>query len=468
MASTDERTVSFKSPKRFLSNLDASVTAKVVASAADIALIIDNGVIKDIALGNGELTSEGYDSAWRGKKWIETVTVESRPKIEDLLKTKGSAASHWRQVNHPSSNGLDVPIKYTAVKTSNDNRIVALGRDLRAVSALQQRLVEAHQGLERDYDRLREVEGRYRTLFQAISEPVLIVDDSDYAIEDANPAAEKIFSSSSADLLDHSLLSLFAKKSQRDLEIAAADALATGAATSGSLKMTSGGTCQLSLSPFQLEDKVRLIVRVVPEHGAKAFAASEYQKIHAVLEKLPDGFVITNDELRILQANIAFCEMVRLSGVRQASGRHLDEFLGRSATDVNVLLSSMQNHGSARNFSTVIRDRFGVEERVEVSAVEAPSEEGAVYGFTIRNIARRLETGPRIGEQLPQSVDQLTGLVGKVSLKEIVRESTDLIEKLCIEAALEITEDNRASAAEMLGLSRQGLYSKLKRFGFDN
>jgi DNA-binding NtrC family response regulator len=40
-----------------------------------------------------------------------------------------------------------------------------------------------------------------------------------------------------------------------------------------------------------------------------------------------------------------------------------------------------------------------------------------------------------------------------------------VIERLCIEAALELTGDNRASAAEMLGLSRQSLYSKLRRFG---
>jgi DNA-binding NtrC family response regulator len=43
--------------------------------------------------------------------------------------------------------------------------------------------------------------------------------------------------------------------------------------------------------------------------------------------------------------------------------------------------------------------------------------------------------------------------------------STDLIERLCIEAALELTRNNRASAAEMLGLSRQSLYVKLRRYG---
>ena len=50
-------------------------------------------------------------------------------------------------------------------------------------------------------------------------------------------------------------------------------------------------------------------------------------------------------------------------------------------------------------------------------------------------------------------------------LKDLVRETTDLIERLCIEAALELTGDNRASAAEMLGLSRQSLYVKLRRYG---
>jgi DNA-binding NtrC family response regulator len=61
-------------------------------------------------------------------------------------------------------------------------------------------------------------------------------------------------------------------------------------------------------------------------------------------------------------------------------------------------------------------------------------------------------------------VAQITEKVGRVPLKELVRESTDVIEKLCIETALQITGDNRASAAELLGLSRQSLYAKLHRY----
>jgi DNA-binding NtrC family response regulator len=87
------------------------------------------------------------------------------------------------------------------------------------------------------------------------------------------------------------------------------------------------------------------------------------------------------------------------------------------------------------------------------------------YGFAIRDIARRLQREPRVERALPRSLDHLTELIGRVALKDLVREATDVIERLCIEAALKLSGDNRASAAEMLGLSRQSLYVKLRRYG---
>ena len=66
---------------------------------------------------------------------------------------------------------------------------------------------------------------------------------------------------------------------------------------------------------------------------------------------------------------------------------------------------------------------------------------------------------------MSRSVSELTELVGRVPLKDIVSETTELIEQLCIEAALQMTHGNRASAAQLLGLSRQSLYVKLHRFG---
>jgi DNA-binding NtrC family response regulator len=62
-------------------------------------------------------------------------------------------------------------------------------------------------------------------------------------------------------------------------------------------------------------------------------------------------------------------------------------------------------------------------------------------------------------------MSDIAQLVGRRPIKDIVGEAVDAIERMCIESALQLTHDNRASAAEMLGLSRQSLYVKLRRFG---
>lgn len=115
----------------------------------------------------------------------------------------------------------------------------------------------------------------------------------------------------------------------------------------------------------------------------------------------------------------------------------------------------------------MVHDLGGGDEPVEISALMIDREE-PVYGYSLRSVGRRERDLPGAGQQFPRSVEQLTELVGRKSLKEIVRESTDLIERMCIEAALVHTADNRASAAEILGLSRQSLYSKLHRHGLGN
>ncbi|MGL4406058.1 MAG: helix-turn-helix domain-containing protein, partial [Notoacmeibacter sp.] len=58
-------------------------------------------------------------------------------------------------------------------------------------------------------------------------------------------------------------------------------------------------------------------------------------------------------------------------------------------------------------------------------------------------------------------------MVGRVPLKDLIRDAADVIEKMCIEAALKQTNNNRASASDLLGLSRQSLYMKLKRYGLE-
>jgi transcriptional regulator PpsR len=133
--------------------------------------------------------------------------------------------------------------------------------------------------------------------------------------------------------------------------------------------------------------------------------------------------------------------------------------------DLSVLISNLRQRDVVRLFATRMRGDYGSNTDVEISAVAVTTGEQRCLGFTIRDVGLRLSNEAKSSRDLPRSTGQMTELVGRVPLKDIVRETTDLIEQLCIEAALELTGDNRASAAEMLGLSRQSLYVKLRRFG---
>jgi transcriptional regulator PpsR len=167
----------------------------------------------------------------------------------------------------------------------------------------------------------------------------------------------------------------------------------------------------------------------------------------------------------VLTANRAFLQLAQVSNEALVRGESLERWLGRAGVDLSVLISNLRQRDVVRLFATRMRGDYGSTTDVEISAVAVTTGEQRCLGFTIRDVGLRLSNEPKVGRELPRSTGQMTELVGRVPLKDIVRETTDLIEQLCIEAALELTGDNRASAAEMLGLSRQSLYVKLRRFG---
>ncbi len=459
----------FKAPEKTLGSLDAETAATLILAAADIALVLDRrGIIRDIAVGSEDLSAQGVGK-WLGRAWIDTVTAESRPKIETLLREAGAkAAPRWRQVNHPSPKGADIPVLYSAVQLAEEGRVVAVGRDLRSIAVLQQRLVDAQQSMERDYARLRHAETRYRLLFQIASEAVLIVEAATQKVTEANPAAHALLGVTANRIVGRPFPEGFDAKSTRAVQSMLAAVQAAGKAADVKARLADGGAqFVVSASLFRQEKSVHFLVRLAPEGGqAPAGAVSgPKSKLLEVVESSPDGFVVTDPEGRILTANRAFLEMVQLATDEQARGELLGQWLGRPGVDLSILLSNLKQHGSVRLFATTVRGEYGSTMEVEISAVAVPHGEQPCLGFTLRSVGRRFTAAARGPRELPRSVEQLTELIGRVPLKELVRETTDVIERLCIEAALELTQDNRATAAEMLGLSRQSLYVKLRRYG---
>lgn len=457
----------FRAPKRTFGDVDAEAAAKLVTAASDIALVLDSkGVIRDVSFGSDELAREGYDN-WLGRRWIETVTVESRPKIEEMLRDAGSSSPpRWRQVNHPSDRGADVPVRYAAIQVGQSGRIVAIGRDLRVIATLQRRLVDAQQSMEKEYSRLRHAETRYRLLFQISSEGVVVAEASTLRIVEANPAATQVIGITGKKVNGRSFVDLFDPASAKRVRAHLDSVRATGRGSDIRARLAdSKQDVILSAALFRQDDASHYLIRLSSAAVSATPQPRTRSSLLEVVEKLPDGFVVTDLDRRILMANGAFLELAQMGSIEQVKGEPIERWLGRQPVDVNVLVGSLKEHGAIRGFSTVVRGEYGSAESVEVSATAVTDADVPCLGFAIRTVSRRASTMVNGRRALPRSVEQLTGLIGQVSLKELVRESTDMIERLCIEAALELTGDNRASAAEMLGLSRQGLYSKLRRYG---
>jgi len=434
---------------------------------ADVALVVDkSGVIRDVAIGSEELSKAGL-AGWIGVAWTDTVTSDSRHKVEELMREAAlELPTRWREVNHIAPSGGHLPVRYSALQVRDDGRVVAFGRDLRALANLQQQFLDAQLSIERDYARLRQTELRYRLLFQIASEAIIIADATTLRITEVNPAALALIGEPSKKIAAQTLIELIDPADAPALQDLLATVRSTGAGENIPVRLAGlDRKFIFSASFFRQGSSALILARLSPvETQASEATQKANARLVKIMEGLPDGFVVTDLDTRILTANTAFLDFTQLSNQEQARGQPLQKWLGRSGIDINVLTANLREHSSVRNFSTIVRGAYGSMEEVEVSAVAVLGGELPCFGFVIRSSATR-NAGKLRPPNLARSVEQLTELVGRVSLKDLVRESSDLIEKLCIEAALGLTGGNRASAAEMLGLSRQCLYVKLRRYG---
>ena len=461
----------FGSPESTLGSLGADALGGVLTVANDITLILDEqGVVRDLSTGIEDLTAEAL-SDWLGRALADFVTTESRVKVDSMLRdlvSTAAAAPRWRQINVLLDSGLNLPLSIAAVGLGSGRALVC-GRDLRAIAALQQRLVEAQQAMERDYWKFRHAETRYRHLFQVAAEAVLVVDATTLKVLEANPAAARLVGDGAPQGLVGQAFPLgMDGRSAEAVNSLLAVVRATGRAESARAELLDArGEVAVSVSMYRQDRTTHFVVRLAaaPVSGSADASPSTSAMLLKLVQAAPDCLIVTDIDGRVMSANAAFVELVQFTTEEQVRGESLDRWLGRTGVDLSVLISNLRQTGAVRLFATTLRGEYGAVAEVEISATLVSHGDRPFLGFTIRDVGRRLSGEVRNKRELPRSVGQLTELVGRVPLKDIVGETTDLIEQLCIEAALELTHDNRASAAEMLGLSRQSLYVKLRRYG---
>jgi transcriptional regulator PpsR len=437
-------------------------------AAADLYLDIDSaGIIRQASSGLQDMPAMGQD--WIGQNWLDTVTSESRIKVQEMLTEAKQTGrpTRWRHINHVLKDQTEFPVLYSLAQSPSDDRLTAIGRDLRSMASLQSRLLQAQQMLEQDYLRMRSIENQYRTLFDLIRDPILMIEGRHGRILESNKASQAFFGLSGGQLLDKKLETLVSAPSLGAFNQVLREV--DGSGRSGQTSLRFGQHKQKStvhVAHLRHENETAFLLRIDTASQSNGQVVDNHL-LQETLSLMTDGLVITDRRGIILHANPAFAQIVHSPHHGQVLGEPISRWLGRANTDFQVLINGLQQGGVVRLFSTQLISDAGAAIPAEISGISLPQDKEPLFAFTIRDTGRRLQPQPSQASGLTRSHEDLSDLVGRMPLKEIVGETVDLIEKLCIEAALKLTKNNRASAADMLGLSRQSLYVKMRRFGLD-
>ena len=307
-----------------LSDYAPELAATFVRVAGDIALVLDaNGVVQAVELGGDALAPSMLE--WTGRSWVDTATLETRRKIEQLLKEAvGTGVSRRREVNHPSTSGADFPIAWAAIRLGEQGRVLAVGRDARdhrdpaalrrSAAAAGTRLLEGPSGRS----------PLPHAVPRSPTDAVFVLDAATLAVVEANRAA--------AQLLNAPLESLAGAPftAHIDTEFTAGHRRTARAGTSSGSpaevrSRLAGRSLMVNVSATPLRSPETMLLMVRAHAVDSQEAAPDHVRLANLVERLPDAVVIADSSGHVRMANPAFITL--------AAARDEASLLGRSLAD---------------------------------------------------------------------------------------------------------------------------------------
>ncbi|MFM9927318.1 transcriptional regulator PpsR [Variovorax sp. H27-G14] len=435
----------------------------LVSLSSDIALVIDKGgVIRNVAQGEIDpMAPQAHD--WVGRAWVDTVSGDTRAKIENLLhEVTTTGIARRREVTHPFQQGGSIPVAYCAIRFGSDGPVLATGRDLRTIAAIQQRFLDSQQELERGYWQARQAETRYRLLFQVATDAVLVVDGHTLAILEVNQAASQMFDIAGEQMVGRAVTTGFEERSRIGVEELLLTARASGC--SGEIRARLLGKMALTsvaATPFRAEDAMRLLVRVRAVDATNPLPALS-ESLARLVDETTDGVVVTDASGRVMMANTAFLKLVRLTDEAQLRGRPIVDWLGTPDHPMATLLPQVRRDGVAHRVPSWIKGLNAPAVQAEVSAALLTEGDQECIGFTIHLLPSN-DDAQHARHALDQGMQQVTGRLGQVPVEQLMAEAAALSERHFVAAALAQADNDAPGAARLLGLSDEAFASMRRR-----
>jgi transcriptional regulator PpsR len=449
-----------------LSDCAAELAEAFVSLSTDIALVIDEqGVVQRVAQ-NAAAPVSPQAMQWVGMRWADTVTGDTRRKIELMLADLDlTGVARRREVNVAGDAG-EIPVAYTALRLGQDGPVIATGRDLRAIAAIQQRFLDVQQEMERSYWRARQLESRYRLLFQVATDAVMTVEAQSLRIVEANHAAVSMLGHGGRPLAGQVAALLFDPLSRSQVQGLLDSARSSGQPAEIHARLAgSGHPVAVSATPFRARDGMRLLLRVRANEPAAEVSSELNLALARLVDTMNDGVVVTDSAGNIQVANPAFVAMVDAGSEDLLRGRPIADWVGRIPEDVPALIAGVHGHGIAQLVRTSLR-RSGGQRAIDVDVSAALLTEGdqECFGFTLRACveAPTVSAGDGRRARLLQALSALEAGLGSTPRADLLERGRQLLLQHLAQTALERCAGDLARTAALIGASEHELRSLLE------
>ena len=443
----------------------SDIYTNIISEFGDINIILDTrGKILQIKTPAGSILKNL--NSWINKNIYDFLTIESKEKLNfhlTSLSDLSQSSTKWFELNHISENTGEFPVKYKGFKAANKKNVILIGNDLSPVAEIQKKFVNSQLALEREYSRYRSFETKYKALIEFSEEPLFLLDGVTGKILNLNDTAAKIINEKRDKLVGTSLSKFFNFKNNNEfIELLKSDEIVKNYNSNKNIKS------KFQSSIFRAENEVCIIVRLQKENEVKV----KENELNNILNKFYDntryGIVFTDSIGTIKYINDSFISLCKIENQQLLIERPFSDFLARGIIDMKVLIEATLENGSTMPFKTQLISNYDIKTEIEITSTKTSINFVDYICFLIshRPNESEPETENNINENVvsEKATKKIMKLVGSAPLKDLVADTSDIVEKICIETALKMTKNNRVATAEMLNLSRQSLYVKLRKY----
>ena len=459
--------------KEFIESYENRTTSdiytNIISEFGDINIILDSkGKILQINTPAGSIFKNL--SSWVNKNIYDFLTIESKEKLNfhlTSLSDLSQSSTKWFELNHTSEITGEFPVKYKGFKAVNKKNVILIGNDLSPVAEIQKKFVNSQLALEREYSKYRSFETKYKALIEFSEEPLFLLDGVTGKILNVNDSATKIINEKREKLVGTPLSKFFNFKNNNEfIELLKSNEFVKNYSSNKSIKSKINFNLQSSI--FRAENEVCIIVRLQKENEIKVKENEFNNILNKFYDNTRDGIVFTDSLGTIKYVNDSFISLCKIENEQLLIERPFSDFLARGIIDMKVLIEATMENGSTMPFKTQLISNYDIKTNIEITSTKTSINFGDYICFLIshRPNESETETENKTNENVvsEKATKKIMKLVGSAPLKDLVADTSDIVEKICIETALKMTKNNRVATAEMLNLSRQSLYVKLRKY----